>query len=74
MYQDFLILGGAGLVGTQVVRHLVEAMEPRKIVIASLREHEARDACMAQEREFGGRIQFIPEWGNCTSTTLLNLS
>ncbi|MGB1013260.1 MAG: hypothetical protein ACPG4T_03920, partial [Nannocystaceae bacterium] len=64
MYHDFLILGGAGLVGTQVVRHIVKTLDPRRIVVASLREHEARAACEAFEREFGDTVCFVPAWGN----------
>ena len=36
MYHDYLILGGAGLVGLQVCRHIVMSMQPRRIVVASL--------------------------------------
>ncbi len=64
MYHDFLILGGAGLVGTQVVRHIVKTLEPRRVVVASLREHEARGACETFEREFGDRVCFVPAFGN----------
>ena len=45
MYHDYLILGGAGLVGLQVCRHIVMSMQPRRIVVASLFEHEAQQAC-----------------------------
>ncbi|MBK8262004.1 MAG: hypothetical protein IPK80_11800 [Nannocystis sp.] len=64
MYHDFLILGGAGLVGTQVVRHIVHTLAPRRIVVASLLEREARDACATFEQEFGDRVCFVPAWGN----------
>ncbi|MEZ4449225.1 MAG: hypothetical protein R3B09_07070 [Nannocystaceae bacterium] len=64
MYHDFLILGGAGLVGTQVVRHIVKTLSPRRVVVASLLEAESRTACTAFEREFGDRISFVPAWGN----------
>ena len=36
MYHDYLILGGAGLVGLQVCRHIMMSMQPRRIVVASL--------------------------------------
>ncbi len=71
MFHDFLILGGAGLVGTQVVRHIVKTLEPRRVVVASLMEHEARSACTAYEREFGERISFVPAWGNLFVPTAL---
>lgn len=64
MYHDFLILGGAGLVGTQVVRHIVKTLAPRRIVVGSLLEREAREACSAFEHEFGDRVCFVPAWGN----------
>ena len=64
MYHDFMILGGAGLVGTQVVRHIVKTMSPRRVVVASLLERESKGACAAFEREFGDRVCFVPAWGN----------
>ena len=64
MYHDFLILGGAGLVGLQVCRHLIFRMEPRRIVVASLFKHEAEAACAKLEAEFGDRTAFVPAWGN----------
>ena len=38
MYHDFLIFGGAGLVGLQVCRHIITQLNPRRIVVASLKE------------------------------------
>jgi len=64
MYHDFLILGGAGLVGLQVCRHIVFRMDPRRIVVASLFRHEAEEACKKLESEFGDRTAFVPAWGN----------
>ena len=64
MYHDFLILGGAGLVGLQVCRHLLFRMEPRRIVEASLFRKEAEAACQKLEAEFGDRTAFVPAWGN----------
>ena len=64
MYQDYLILGGAGLVGTQVVRHIVRTLDPRRIIVASLLESEAREACDAHAIEYGDAISFVPAWGN----------
>jgi hypothetical protein len=65
MYTRFLILGGAGLVGTQVVRHIVQSMDPDKIVIASLRHDEATEACQAMDREYVRRqVRFVPASGN----------
>jgi hypothetical protein len=64
MYHDFLILGGAGLVGLQVCRHIMNRMQPRRIVVGSLLEHEALAACKALEGEFGDQVAFVPAWGN----------
>ena len=64
MFHDYLILGGAGLVGLQVCRQISIQLEPRRIVVASLLEAEARRACQILEREFGDAIAFVPAWGN----------
>lgn len=64
MYHDFLILGGAGLVGFQVCRQIVNNLEPRRIVVASLLEAEAVAACRKLEAEFGDAVAFVPAWGN----------
>lgn len=64
MFHDFLVLGGAGLVGTQVCRQIASGLNPRRIVVASLLEHEARAACDRLTKEFGERIGFVPAWGN----------
>jgi hypothetical protein len=64
MFHDFLVLGGAGLVGTQVCRQIAQTLTPRRIVVASLLEREARTATDRLEGEFGDRIAFVPTWGN----------
>lgn len=64
MYQNYLILGGAGLVGLQVCRHIVMRLDPKRIVVASLREHEAVAACEKLTAEFGEQVAFVPAWGN----------
>lgn len=64
MYHDFLILGGAGLVGLQVCRQILFNLKPRRIVVASLLESEALAACARLEREFGDAVAFVPAWGN----------
>ena len=64
MFHDFLVLGGAGLVGLQVCRQIAMQLEPRRIVVASLKEREAREACGILEREFGDAVAFVPAWGN----------
>ena len=64
MYHDFLILGGAGLVGLQVCRHIVQRLAPRRIVVASLLREEAEQAAKKLEAEFGDRVAFVPAWGD----------
>lgn len=64
MYHDYLILGGAGLVGVQVCRHIATTLTPRRIVVASLFEREARETCGQLQEEFGDKIAFVPAWGN----------
>ena len=64
MYNDFLILGGAGLVGLQVCRHIVEQLQPKRIVVASLAREEAAAACAQLRAEFGDKTTFLPESGN----------
>lgn len=64
MYRDFLILGGAGLVGTQVCREIVEQLGPRRVVVASLFAHEAEQACARLREEYGHRVAFEPAHGN----------
>ena len=64
MYQNYLILGGAGLVGLQVCRHIIMSLDPSTIIVASLFEQEARQACEILRAEFGDEVLFVPEWGN----------
>jgi hypothetical protein len=64
MYHDYLILGGAGLVGLQVCRHIVRELHPRRIVVASLLRAEAEEAVSKLRAEFGEKVAFVPAWGN----------
>lgn len=63
MHRDYLILGGAGLVGTQVCRQIATQLDPAHIVVASLLESEARTACELLAAEFA-QVRFTPAWGN----------
>ncbi|HKQ06529.1 MAG TPA: hypothetical protein VJ464_15455 [Blastocatellia bacterium] len=58
-----LILGGAGLVGTQVARQVARDLRPEKIVIASLYQKEVRDLIHELRKEFSA-VQFAEAWGN----------
>ncbi|MEN3335266.1 MAG: hypothetical protein V7641_4631 [Blastocatellia bacterium] len=61
--KTILILGGAGLVGTQVARQVARDLRPEKIVIASLYQKEVRDLAHELRKEFPA-IQFAEVWGN----------
>jgi len=60
-----LVLGGWGLVGSAICRKLMEE-KPRRIVVTSLRESEAKEAVehLRQEYPRTGRNFFVPWWGN----------
>ncbi|MFA6541550.1 MAG: NAD-dependent epimerase/dehydratase family protein, partial [Bacteroidota bacterium] len=60
-----LVLGGWGLVGSAICRRLMEE-HPKRIVITSLNESEAKDACTQMEKEYpdAGKNFFTPWWGN----------
>lgn len=61
--KTYLILGGAGLVGTQICRFIAEDLRPEKIVVASLFEHEALTACRSLQQRHPN-VTFVPEHGN----------
>lgn len=65
MYTDrcILVLGGAGLVGAQVVREAARQLEPERIVVASLFRGEVREFLHDVRREFP-HIEFIGAWGD----------
>ena len=46
-----LVLGGAGLVGIAVARRVLES-DPRRLVVASLREHEVQEALEELRTEY----------------------
>jgi len=64
MYGDFLILGGAGLVGLQVCRHIVMRLQPKRIIVASLLSQEAESAVARLQVEFADTVEFVAESGN----------
>ena len=59
----FLILGGSGLVGSQIVRQICDQLEPTKIVVAGLFEHEVTSFLGDARAEFPG-VEFVGAWGN----------
>jgi hypothetical protein len=58
-----LVLGGAGLVGSQIVRETARDLEPERIVVASLFRGEVREFLKDVRREFP-HIEFIGVWGD----------
>ena len=63
MNETFLVLGGGGMVGSQVVRHIARHLTPRRIVVASLYQQEVREAISRLEREFPS-VHFVGFWGD----------
>lgn len=61
--KTILILGGAGLVGTQICHQIARDLRPEKIVIASLHQKEVRDLARDLRKEFSA-IKFEEVWGN----------
>jgi len=57
------ILGGAGLVGTQIAYQVARDLVPGKIIIASLFQKEVRELTRELRKEFP-KIQFVELWGN----------
>lgn len=60
-----LVLGGWGLVGNAVIRKLI-VEKPKKIIVTSLKESEAKEECIRLQKEFPGLPDnyFTPWWGN----------
>ena len=62
---SILILGGWGLVGSAIAKKLV-ALDPKKLIISSLKKEESEDAVKMLREEFSNVDPelFVPEWGN----------
>ena len=63
--KSVLVLGGWGLVGSAVCRSLMEE-HPKRIIITSLKESEAKEAAAQMRKEYpkAGKDFFLPWWGN----------
>ena len=61
--ENYLVLGGAGLVGAQIVREIARELEPQRVVVASLYRGEVREILHDLRREFP-RIEFVGAWGD----------
>lgn len=65
--KSFLILGGGGMIGFQIALHICRELHPEKIIIASLRQDEVRDAILSIKKILGQHasgITFIPFSGD----------
>jgi hypothetical protein len=60
-----LVLGGWGLVGSAIIRKIMEE-KPRRIVVTSLTKSEAEEAVADLRKEFpkAPKNFFVPWWGN----------
>ncbi len=63
--KSVLVLGGWGLVGSAICRKLMEE-NPKRIILTSLKESEAKEACETMRREYpkAAKNFFVPWWGN----------
>jgi hypothetical protein len=61
--KTILLLGGAGLVGTQVAREVARRLNPVKIIIASLYQREVREAITLLKKEFP-EVEWVGVWGD----------
>src|ERR1041384_1390900 len=61
--RSIFILGGAGLVGTQISYQVARNLKPEKIVIASLFQKEVRELSRELRKEFP-TTHFVELWGN----------
>ena len=60
-----LVIGGWGLVGSAVCRKFMEE-DPRRMIVTSLTEREAREAVAALRQFYpeANPRMFVPWWGN----------
>jgi len=58
-----MILGGSGLVGYQIARHIAREVQPRTIFIVALHQESMRRAMQQLRKEFP-RVTFDGAWGN----------
>lgn len=61
----FLLMGGAGLTGKQIAREIAKKLQPRKIIIGSLRQAEVEAALDELRQMFAHKnIEWVGTWGN----------
>ena len=59
----FLVLGGSGLVGSQIVREIARQLGPDKVVVASLYRGEVREFLHDLRKEFP-HVNWVGAWGD----------
>ncbi|HQG46409.1 MAG TPA: hypothetical protein PLG50_12185, partial [bacterium] len=58
-----MVLGGSGVLGFQVARHLAQELEPKTIIIVSLHQSSMRRSLEQLRKEFP-KVTFDGAWGN----------
>jgi len=66
MRETFLVLGGGGMIGRQVVRQIADKLGPRLVIVASRFERETEEA-VAHFREQFPTVEFAGFWGDVFS-------
>lgn len=61
--ETYLVLGGAGMIGAQVVQQIARQLSPRRVIVASLYQKEVSEAVEQFKREFP-RVGFVGFWGD----------
>jgi hypothetical protein len=61
--ETFLVLGGGGMIGRQVVRQIADKLGPRLVIVASRFERETEEAVAHFRALFPG-IEFAGYWGD----------
>ncbi|HLF58321.1 MAG TPA: hypothetical protein VI732_01700, partial [Alphaproteobacteria bacterium] len=60
--ETFLVLGGGGMIGAQVVQQIARQLSPRRVIVASLYQQEVRESVSRFAREFPS-VHFVGFWG-----------
>jgi len=61
--ETFLVLGGGGMIGAQVVQQIARQLSPRRVIVASLYQQEVRASVSRFAREFPS-VHFVGFWGD----------
>src|SRR5262245_35005588 len=61
--ETFLVLGGGGMIGAQVVQQIARNLQPRRIIVASLYQQEVREVISQFSREYP-HVHFVGFWGD----------